>query len=202
MVTVLALLAVLAVLFGAAVLSTREGQVMADAPQDAADVVLPAGPLQPEDLAAVRFGMAPRGYRMSEVDAVLDRLGEELRDRDRRIALLEATVEGATPEDVQVATEEDLPVAAPAPVSVASAASAPPAEPPATVSDPYAPAAQAPDPLTAAVPTAEGVQDPYAAAAPPDVAPPAQEVAHVPVEPAPLPPHAVPGGDEPGTARD
>jgi hypothetical protein len=33
--------------------------------------------------------MAPRGYRMSEVDAVLERLAEELADRDRQLAELQ-----------------------------------------------------------------------------------------------------------------
>ena len=37
------------------------------------------GPLTAEDLEAVRFTSALRGYRMSEVDALLDRLAEELR---------------------------------------------------------------------------------------------------------------------------
>ena len=88
MVTVLALLGVLVVLFVAAVLSTREGAVMADAPQDVADLDLPDGPLRPEDVASLRFGLAPRGYRMSEVDAVLERLAAELADRDRQLAEL------------------------------------------------------------------------------------------------------------------
>ena len=91
MVTVLALLGVAAVLFLAAVLSTREGPVLADAPPDAADVVLPEGPVRAEDIAAVRFSLAPRGYKMAEVDLVLERLAAELADRDRRLAELEGT---------------------------------------------------------------------------------------------------------------
>lgn len=124
MVTALALLGVLAVLFAAGVLATREGGELAPAPPDAPDLVLPTGPIAPEDLAAVRFPLAARGYRMAEVDAVLARLGEELRDRDRRIALLEAAaagheepVAGSAPDDappVRTATVEDLPVPPPA----------------------------------------------------------------------------------------
>ena len=34
----------------------------------------------------MRFSLAPRGYRMDEVDAVLARLAAELADRDRRLA--------------------------------------------------------------------------------------------------------------------
>lgn len=96
MVTVLALLGVLAVLFAAAVLLTRDGPVLADAPPDAADVLLPEGPVRPEDVAAVRFSLAPRGYRMSEVDEVLERLAAELADRDRRLARLEGAPTGAS----------------------------------------------------------------------------------------------------------
>ena len=92
--TALALLAVLLVLFVAAVLSTREDPVMAPAPQDLPDLALPDRPLRPEDVEAVRFSTAPRGYRMSEVDEVLDRLAAELADRDRRLGVLEATVLG------------------------------------------------------------------------------------------------------------
>ena len=80
MVTFLALLAVVLVLFSAAVVATREGSVMADAPQDLPDLDLPDRPLRPEDVAGLRFSMAPRGYRMSEVDAVLERLADELAD--------------------------------------------------------------------------------------------------------------------------
>ena len=89
MVTVLALLGVLVALFAAAVVATREGPLLADAPRDAADLALPAGPLQPDDVSAVRFDMVLRGYRMSEVDEVLERLADELRTRDERIAALE-----------------------------------------------------------------------------------------------------------------
>lgn len=89
MLTVLSILAVLAVLFVAAAVATREGPILADAPADIADVELPDGPLQPEDVQAIRFGLAVRGYRMSEVDRVLDRVATELADRDRRLLELQ-----------------------------------------------------------------------------------------------------------------
>lgn len=95
MVTVLALLGVVLVLFVAAVVATREDQAMADAAQDLPDLGLPVGPLEPQDVAAVRFSMAPRGYRMSEVDAVLERLATELAERDQQLAELQ----GADPSD-------------------------------------------------------------------------------------------------------
>ena len=86
----------LAVVFVAALVATRDGELLVDAPRDRADHDLPIGaPVTPDDLAAVRFGMALRGYRMAEVDALLDRLSGELRERDVRLAELEAN--GAEP---------------------------------------------------------------------------------------------------------
>jgi DivIVA domain-containing protein len=87
-VTLLGLLGVLAVLFATAVLATRSDPLLADAPPDRPDLDLPDAPLTPADVDGVRFSMAPRGYRMSEVDAVLARLREELVERDRTIAEL------------------------------------------------------------------------------------------------------------------
>lgn len=88
MLTVLEVLAVLVVLFGAAVVATREGPILRDAHRDAPDLSLPVGPLQPADVGEVRFAMALRGYRMQEVDVVLARLACELATRDARIAAL------------------------------------------------------------------------------------------------------------------
>jgi DivIVA domain-containing protein len=62
------------------------------APVVVADVIpdgLPAtGQLVAEDVARIRLPVALRGYRMTEVDAVLDRLAVELELRDRRLAEL------------------------------------------------------------------------------------------------------------------
>lgn len=86
----LAVLGVLAVLFVAALVATRDGEILVDVAPDRADLDLPAdGPVRADDLEHVRFGMALRGYRMDEVDALLDRLAAELRERDARLAALE-----------------------------------------------------------------------------------------------------------------
>lgn len=58
---------------------------------------LPRGGMEPADLAALRFDMVPRGYRMSQVDAVLERLVDEVRTRDAEIALLRAEMSGEGP---------------------------------------------------------------------------------------------------------
>lgn len=49
-------------------------------------VSLPAGPLRPGDVDDVRFSLGLRGYRMEQVDAVLDRLRAELAARDAELA--------------------------------------------------------------------------------------------------------------------
>lgn len=95
MLTVLAVLGVVVVLGVAALAATRDGALLVPAPPDRPDLGLPAAPMDAEDVAGLRFGMVLRGYRMAEVDEVLDRLAGELAERDRRIAELEA--EAASP---------------------------------------------------------------------------------------------------------
>ena len=87
-VTVLGLLGVLGVLLVTALVATRDEPLLADAPPDRPDLQLPDGPVTADDVEAVRFSTAVRGYRMDEVDAVLARLAAELADRDRRLAEL------------------------------------------------------------------------------------------------------------------
>jgi DivIVA domain-containing protein len=72
-----AILVVLA-LGGVALLAAGRGTPMAEAYDDRPDATVPAtGPLGADDLRRVRFSLAFRGYRMSEVDALLDRLAGE-----------------------------------------------------------------------------------------------------------------------------
>jgi DivIVA domain-containing protein len=78
---VFAILLVL-VLGAVAVVAAGRGTPMSEAYDDRPDAVVPAdGPLAADDLRRVRFSLAFRGYRMSEVDALLDRLAAE-RDAD------------------------------------------------------------------------------------------------------------------------
>jgi DivIVA domain-containing protein len=171
--TVLSILGVLAVLFVAAAVATREGPVLADAPVDAADVQLPDGPLQPEDLRAVRFALAVRGYRMDEVDRVIERAATELATRDERIAALERTPADASTSATTVAVDSPLAsvVLKPAPATPPAGADEPSAaEPPSTPAEPAEPI----------VPT--GTPQPVPAAAAP-AEPDMSEVPDVPDEP-------------------
>ncbi len=73
---------VVAVIAVVAVVATGRGGAMSEAYDDRRDVRVQAdGPLTAEDLESVRFTTALRGYRTSEVDALLDRLAAELRER-------------------------------------------------------------------------------------------------------------------------
>ncbi len=82
---------VVALMGGVAVVASGRGGSMAETYDDRPDARVPTdGPLSAQDLRRVRFTTAFRGYRMSEVDALLDRLAEELpprgdgADRDER----------------------------------------------------------------------------------------------------------------------
>ena len=61
-----------------AVVATGRGGSMAETFDDRPDSrVQTDGPLTAQDLRRVRFSTALRGYRMSDVDALLDRLAAE-----------------------------------------------------------------------------------------------------------------------------
>ncbi len=65
------------------------GEELAPAPRDSTPVVLPADrPPDAADIDALRLSVVLRGYRMFEVDWVLDQLAEALREKDRQIAAL------------------------------------------------------------------------------------------------------------------
>lgn len=64
---------------GIAVVAAGTGAPLARGYDDRPDALVPADrPLTGADLKAVRFSTVVRGYRASEVDALLDRLAAEL----------------------------------------------------------------------------------------------------------------------------
>jgi DivIVA domain-containing protein len=67
-----------------AVVASGRGGSLAETYDDRPDARVQAeGPLTASDLRQVRFTTAFRGYRMSEVDALLDRLSAELEAANR-----------------------------------------------------------------------------------------------------------------------
>ncbi|MFD3805751.1 DivIVA domain-containing protein [Streptomyces sp. NPDC058611] len=81
-------------------------------PDRVADGLPETRPVVRADIDALRLPVAPRGYRMAEVDDVLERLAAELAERDARIARLTADRDGAAPGDA--AAEEPADAADPA----------------------------------------------------------------------------------------
>lgn len=72
---------VVLVMGGVAALAAGRGAPMSDAYDDRPDALVPRnGPLRAEDVRRVRFSLAFRGYRMSEVDALLDRVARQLEE--------------------------------------------------------------------------------------------------------------------------
>ena len=64
---------------GVAAVAAGGGAPLARAYDDRPDAVVPDGrPLTGADLRAVRFSIAVRGYRQSEVDALLERLAAQV----------------------------------------------------------------------------------------------------------------------------
>lgn len=89
MVLLLQILAVLAVVFGVAVVLTGRAEGLSEEHPDRADTGIPRDrSMTAQDVVGLRFALAFRGYRMSEVDDALDRLAAELAARDELIAEL------------------------------------------------------------------------------------------------------------------
>ena len=78
---------------GAALVALGGGGSLPEAVHDRIAARLPQErPLSRDDVDGIRLPMAVRGYRMDEVDDVLDRLAYDLEARDTRIAILEQEV--------------------------------------------------------------------------------------------------------------
>lgn len=74
---------IVALLGAVAVVATGRGGSIGDVYDDRPDSRIQAeGRLTAHDLRRVRFSTAFRGYRMSEVDALLDRLSAELEEKE------------------------------------------------------------------------------------------------------------------------
>ena len=71
------------------------GGFMADPTSSRSFAGVPAGPLSWDDLTQLHFDQALRGYRMDEVDQVIDALSARLRELESQVASLPAA--GASP---------------------------------------------------------------------------------------------------------
>ncbi|MFP3578190.1 DivIVA domain-containing protein [Arthrobacter sp. efr-133-TYG-104] len=87
-----------ALYFGAGIVQGRSlGSGLDDPVPNLPPVLLAHNP-EARDVDAVRFALGLRGYRMDQVDQVLDELRDQLQAKDREIERLQALVE-ALPED-------------------------------------------------------------------------------------------------------
>jgi DivIVA domain-containing protein len=103
---IFALLVVGGLLFLAASYTFGRGEEMAPVLPDGTPVELPDDRLADgDDLRALRLSVAVRGYRMDEVDWLLDRLSEQVDTRDREIARLRSVLHV---EPVESAEEPEL----------------------------------------------------------------------------------------------
>jgi DivIVA domain-containing protein len=120
----LQLVVIVALLAAVGWLAIGGGGHMSEPMPDRPDLALPRDSmLARTDVDRVRFSVGARGYRMDEVDDVLDRLAREIQVREDRIAVLEGRApESAEPEqneyDLDAASEsgsepaaESVPVA-------------------------------------------------------------------------------------------
>ncbi len=83
----LQILLVLALVAGVGAVATGVVRGGLEAPESTLpESPLPTDPLTVDDVRQVRFSLALRGYRMSEVDEALDRLTDELAARDLALA--------------------------------------------------------------------------------------------------------------------
>lgn len=85
---------IVVLLIGAvAVVASGRWGAMSEAYDDRPDMTVPARQvLTAVDIQSARFGIGVRGYRMDEVDSLLERVSREVAERDRRIADLERAV--------------------------------------------------------------------------------------------------------------
>jgi DivIVA domain-containing protein len=67
---------------------------MADPTSSQSFSAVPAAPFSADDMAQLRFDQALRGYRMDEVDEVIDALTGRLRELESQVASLSVTGEG------------------------------------------------------------------------------------------------------------
>jgi DivIVA domain-containing protein len=141
---------VVVLLIGAvAVVASGRWGAMSEAYDDRPEVLVPARHvLTADDIESSRFSVGVRGYRMDEVDALLERVAREVAERDRRIADLERAVTPILhgPEGAGFSPRDQFPDAVREPVagSVAGSVTQPQPEADAAADEP----AGSPEPVT------------------------------------------------------
>ncbi len=94
------LILVAVVLFGVGSLIFGRGERLPPLPRATTATVLPASGVVGADVEAVKFTQVLRGYKTSEVDWVLDRLGQELDSLRAELTMLRGDVPAELADDV------------------------------------------------------------------------------------------------------
>jgi DivIVA domain-containing protein len=190
---------IVVLLIGAvAVVASGRWGAMSPAYDDRPDMTVPARQaLTSTEIESVRFAVGLRGYRMDEVDTLLERVAREVAERDRRIADLERAVapildspdgDGFASRNRYTAADFDD-TGSQEPILVGG--DFPPAEQPTAIEEPPAAPTPTPTPMPAPVAAAPGVALPVvavpAAQTPAEPEQPAADSAPVVAEPAPQP---------------
>lgn len=93
------------VLFLGASLLLGRGETQPPAELDRSPVELPDDrPVTGDDVRALQVSVTARGYRMTEVDWLLEQLAQTIDERDVEIARLQADLDAATPAPAPAAT--------------------------------------------------------------------------------------------------
>jgi DivIVA domain-containing protein len=97
---------------GVAVLAAGRDDTMSEAYEDRPDRTIPAGrALTSDDLQRVRFSSALRGYRMDEVEALIDRLAADLAAREADLREARRGSDPGSPTEAHSADAETEPAA-------------------------------------------------------------------------------------------
>lgn len=104
------LVLVATVLFGLGSVIFGRGETLPPLPRGTTATVLPASGVTGDDVDAIKFAQVLRGYKTSEVDWVLDRLGRELDAVRGELAAVRAAY--GVPDDFDDEDEDDEEVSA------------------------------------------------------------------------------------------
>ena len=104
------LVLVATVLFGLGSVIFGRGETLPPLPRGTTATVLPASGVTGADVDALKFAQAVRGYKTSEVDWVLDRLGRELDAVRGELAAVRAAY--GVPDDFDEAADDEEEVSA------------------------------------------------------------------------------------------
>ena len=106
------LVLVATVLFGLGSVIFGRGETLPPLPRGTTATVLPASGVTSADVEALKFSQTVRGYKTSEVDWVLDRLGTELDALRGELAALRAAYGIADEEVAEDGEADDVEVSA------------------------------------------------------------------------------------------